>query len=393
MIIAGMVTYRYIAPDHMGIWTTITSFTIFAIFLRLGIANGMNRELPYSLGKNDEEKAYSYAETTLFYSLLITAIIVFACILFYVFYNFDQHNNYQHYYEFAFFAIALKIIIEPYYTYLSSTFRTNNSFNKLSTIQIILATTRLVSLPMIIAWNFEGYILRDILLTLLNITLFHYWRPLPHIRPAFKFLIFKELFSVGFRMFVTSYIVSLADTLPRFFIIKEGVESDMGIISPVFLMFSTLALIPNTLANYLYPKFSQALGRGEEFSYFWSKMKLIYILSFITSVLGAVAIYFGIDFVIQLFPKYLSSVPYIKLSCIALLFIGYKLSNTLFTAFKKWNYLWGYTLSYSGILLLSLFVCSYYFKDILNAVIVALSISYFSAFIISIILTYRLKQQ
>lgn len=390
-LIAGVISYRYIAPDYMGIWTTITSFTVFAIFLRLGIANGMSRELPYYLGRNEREKANSCAETTLFYSILITIVLIIVCAFFYLFYDSKQHNEFVQYFNYVFFAIALKIIVEPYNTYLSSTFRTNNSFNNLSTIQIIMATSRLLSVVLIIFWNFKGYILRDLLLTVLNLALLQYWRPLPNIKPKFNIDIFKSLFSVGFRIFIAGYVITFIDTLPKLMIINKGTILDMGIMSPIFLMISILILIPNTLTSYLYPKFSQALGRGEEFLFFWSKMKIIYILSFVISLFGAIFIYFGIDYLITFFPKYIDSVPYIKLSCISLLFLGYKLGSALFIIFKKWSYLWTYTILNSVIMILSLIICTYYYADILNAIIVSLIITYSLMFIIAIAMTYRLK--
>lgn len=392
-LLAGIITYRYVPPEYMGIWATFTTFTMYSTFLRLGIPNGMNRELPFFLGRGDTKTAYSYAETTLFYSLFISVVLLIVGAFFYGGFNYSKYGENEIYYQYCMIAVFFKIVSEPYSTYLSSTFRTNDSFNKLSNIQMIMSILRLVSVLLVVFWSFVGYILRDALLTLINLLLLHFLRPLPMIKPKFCFSIWKKLLAVGIPIFFSSYFVSLIDTLPRLFIIKEGTSIDMGIFAPVMMLFSVIALVPNTLTSYLYPKFSQAFGRGEDFDYFWKKMKLIYVLSIVVSLVAGLIVFFLIDYVIQLFPKYIDSVYYIKISCFVLLFIGYKLGSALFVVFKKWNYLCIYTISYGVISAISLFLCTHIMKDLLTGIVVSLFITYFAMYILSILLTYKLNKQ
>ena len=71
-LLTGLLAYRYITPEYLGIWATFTTFTTIAPILRLGIPNGMNRELPYYLGRGETEKAYLFASTTLYYAIFNT---------------------------------------------------------------------------------------------------------------------------------------------------------------------------------------------------------------------------------------------------------------------------------------------------------------------------------
>ena len=89
--VLGFVTFRYIAPDHLGIWGTFSTFTVYASFLRLGIPNGMNRELPYYYGRGDKETALKCASTTLSYSLFTTCVAVVGAVVFYCCFDFDKY--------------------------------------------------------------------------------------------------------------------------------------------------------------------------------------------------------------------------------------------------------------------------------------------------------------
>ena len=345
-ILTGFVTYRYVTPDYMGIWVTLTTFTVYATFFRLGIPNGMNRELPYYLGKNETVKAYKFAETTLAYSLFITGLLSILIIGCFVYFNFNKYGLYATDYKQAMFVIALTVVFEPYSTYLSGTFSTSDNFKKLSDIQMIMSLIQLSSMAFVILWGFQGYILRALIISSTNLLLLHVWRPLSFIKPKFSFSIFKNLFFVGSIIFLVSYAFSFIETLPRLYIINYGTAKNLGLFSPIIMLFGIITLIPNTLTNYLYPKFSKSFGANSDRSVFWKQMRLIYILSFVIAIIGSLFLYFLIDYIILLFPKYIEALPYIKLACLPILFVGYKLGNVLCVVFKEWKWLSSYIIIY-----------------------------------------------
>ena len=56
-LVTGFLAFRKIDPYLMGIWTAFSVLETYATFMRLGVINGMNRELPFALGEGDREKA------------------------------------------------------------------------------------------------------------------------------------------------------------------------------------------------------------------------------------------------------------------------------------------------------------------------------------------------
>ncbi len=392
-LITGFVTYRYVEPEYVGIWATFTVFATIATFLRLGIPNGMNRQLPYYLGKGKTEKAESYASTTLYYSLFTMLVMSIIAIVFLLTFQFDSKGELSSAYKWAAIVFFSQVVLEPYSTYLSGTFRTSSNFNKLSNIQFYLGIYRLISIAFVAFWGFVGYLIREFCAYLLNVILLFFNRPMPQIKARFEWEVFKDLFRIGFSIFIVSYITSFIDTIPRLFVIKNGSSFDMGLFSPSLIVISMVVLIPNTISNYLYPKFSYAYGEGCQRVYFWDKTKKLLIASFGLGLLCALVVYFFVDKVIFIFPKYIDSLPYIKMSCLAVSFIGYKLTDVVCVVLKEFKWLWIKMIIYGLSIILSILLLQQGMDDIIAvaacSIGIANAIQYISSFIVVYIITHK----
>lgn len=388
-LVLTFIVYRYVSPELMGIWATFTTFTTIATILRMGIPNGMNRELPFYLGKGDVGLAKQYASTTLFYTLAISIVLLVVGVFFFIFFDFER-QEFPSQYKMAAICFFFHLIVEPYTTYLSGTFRTNSQFDKLSKIQLLLSGLRLVSIVMVIVWGFYGYIAREFLVTAFNLVLLHIWRPLPDIKPKYSINLLKALFVVGFPIFITSYLSGFIDSIPRLFIINNGSTVAMGLFSPVVMSLSIVYLIPNTVASYLYPKFSARYGQDPSPQYFWTKMRSLFLLSLGLGLVGFLACFFLIDYIIKLFPRYHDSAPYIKEASFAIIFIGYKIASVICVVFKQWKWLWISLISYFIFQLGSILLLNTFIKDILSVASYSLSITYLLMFIISVYYVYKI---
>lgn len=392
-MLTSFVTYRYITPEYLGIWATFTTFSTLATFLRLGIVNGMNRELPYYLGKGDKQAAYSFAETTLFYTLFTVLILLVTGIIALSTWNFAQYGILSSSYRNAAIVFFLSITIEPYKAYISGTFRTNNSFDQLSKIQIICALFKIPTLFLVIRWNYNGFLIREAALVVLDVLLLHLKRPLPDIKPIFNWNVFKKLFQIGFNIFLVSYLSSFVDTFPRLFLIHEGTTSELGLFSPVLILISIVYLIPGTISNYLYPKFSFAYGNGTDRIYFWKRTLWLLIIATSIGIAFAVVVFLLIDFLIPLFPKYTESVPYIKMMCIGLAFVGYKVCSVNFVIFKSYIWMWLTPIVNAILLLTSLFIWHHLVDDNLTVAVASIICSNFLMLIFMIVTVYHVTHK
>ncbi|MFH0887260.1 MAG: hypothetical protein V1843_03740, partial [bacterium] len=138
-LISGFLVYRWIDPYYIGIWQTMMLVQTYSTFLRLGVINGMNRELPFCLGKGDLVQAYKYAETAQYHSLV--NIIIFAALALPAVVFVKLKTDWY----FPVISIGAVICLNFYNSYLSGTFRANADFEKLSYIQLMDSAFRIVS--------------------------------------------------------------------------------------------------------------------------------------------------------------------------------------------------------------------------------------------------------
>lgn len=389
----GFVTFRYIDPDHLGIWGTFSTFTVYATFLRLGIPNGMNRELPYYYGKGDNVTAMKCASTTLSYSLFNTIVSFIVAVCFFCYFDFSKYGELSSDYFHTAIVFWIVVLIEPYTTYLSGTYRTSDNFDRLSKLQIWKSIIASITILLLVIWGFEGYLMRHFIISIFDPIYLHIYRPIKKLAIKFDFSIFKKLFVVGFQLFITSYASTFIDTLPRLFVIQNGSSLDVGLFSPVIILVSTILLVPNVISQYLYPTFSYALGKGYDRIYFWNKLKPILLISLVIGVVAVSGAVLLVDPVLSIFPKYLDSALYIKVSCIGFVFLGYKVCTMLCSIFKEWKWLYINTICYGVFMIGSIFILKFLFDDPLLVSSLSISLTTILMFIVSVYMAYRLTHK
>ncbi|MCG9879446.1 MAG: hypothetical protein MH472_02500 [Bacteroidia bacterium] len=368
-IFVGYFSLRLIDPKLMGLWTGLLIIESYTLFLRLGVVNGLNRELPFELGAGNNDKALKIVSTTYGFTLiniLILAIIIFPIVLFFFELSFINIV--------CLIVVFLKIISGFYSTYLSSTFRSNNHFDNLSNIQFVNSGIKLISSPIILL-GFYGYLLFEIIQIISNTLLLHYYRPYK-ILPRFSKTILLDLMKTGIPLFSVSYIMNIVDTFPRLFILKAGNSELLGIYAPIIMVLGFLAIIPNNLSTYMYPKYTFKIGENNNAIAIWKHMIKLYLVSFLLICLVSIVIWFTLDFFIDFFPKYKSSLPYMKLAVILFPFCFFKLGNMINSILKNVKGMFLFSSIYAFIQLTSLWFLNNLIGDIIYVAIYSQFISW-----------------
>ncbi|MBL7895171.1 MAG: oligosaccharide flippase family protein [Bacteroidia bacterium] len=381
-LITGFIAFRNIDPYYMGIWSALTIFETYAVFLRLGVVNGMNRELPFSMGKGDGDSAMRYAQTTLAFTLIDIALIILLFPIVFI------NSGFKEFHLVAIGVSVLRIILNFYITYLSATFRSDDSFDKLSNIQFAILGLKLLACPIVLI-GFYGFLIYELVLVMANVLLLHIYRPFK-LKPVLHIDSLWKLLKVGFPIFLSSYLISFIDTLPRLYILKNSNAHTLGIYSPIIMLLSTVAILPNTLSTYLYPKFSFNLGKHNNPRDIFQKLMKVYFYSFVIISFLCLAGYFLFDYFIQLFPKYKESLPYLKMALLICPFVFFKLGNMFNVVMKKYTYMYTFVVLYGIIQAVSLYVLSFYFHDILDIVIYSQVVSSVLVLAISVLMNYLL---
>lgn len=368
----------------MGIWAAMTIIETYATILRLGVTNGMNRELPYAMGSGKQDQAIMYAQTTLAFNIFST--IVLWMIVPFLLNNFEFSNIYL----ICFGVNITRVTISFYTVYLSGTYRTTDNFNKYSNIQFIKIGSNLLLVPLIYFFNFYGFLAMQLILVLIEAVFLHISRPL-HIKPKFNFHAFKHLMKIGLPLFITGYLVSFIDTIPKLFILRISDNIHLGLYSPVLMLISIFALLPTTLSTYYYPKLSFQYGKTGNPMDLWNSMKKIYLFSIITLLPLILVAYFLMDYLISFFPKYANSLPYMKIALLAAPFVLSKLGNLMNVVLMKINYMGLYVLFYGVFQVVFLIVIYYYFtSDVLMAAVWSNVLTNIALFVLSMFFNYKL---
>jgi O-antigen/teichoic acid export membrane protein len=382
---SGFVTYRYIDPSLLGIWATFTVFEVYATITRFGVVNGMNRELPFELGRNNIDLAKSYASTTLGYTILSYSflIIIIPTVLFKLNVNIGNYNFFI-----CLIAIILRILAESYSTYLTGTISSNAHFDKLSKIQYVQSIFRVLTIGLIVLYGFYGLIARELFLSILQMMQLH-WARTFHLKPSLKLAVLKKLVQTGFPLFILSFLISTIDTIPRVFLIKYGTTELVGLFSPILILLNSASLIPNAISSYLYPKLSFDWGKNNNLLSLWRRVKLTLLISILISLPLSILVFLFSDYLMHFFPKYANVTPYLKISCLSMLFISYKVGNVILAIVKKWNYLIIYTFLYFSIQVLSIIILKKMGLNSLSVATFSQVITFSLMYIAAFVFTYK----
>ncbi|MFN4853876.1 MAG: lipopolysaccharide biosynthesis protein [Bacteroidota bacterium] len=388
-LVTGFLAFRKIDPYLMGIWTAFSVLETYATFMRLGVINGMNRELPFALGEGDREKAIKLASTTLGYTL-VNILFLIICTPFLL----SQFNLTTHHIATS-LIVVLRISLSFYITFLSGTFRSEDSFNKLSNIHGIVILMKLLFCPLIY-FGFYGFLLYEIIAVVTNTILLHKYRPII-VRPQFHKKEFFHLLKIGFPVFIVSSAISYVDTIPKLYLIKYSVPETIGIYAPVAMLLSVVAILPNSLSAYMYPKFSFHLGQAKEANDIWNKLLKIYLASFIFIGILSLIVYFFIDYFAYFFPKYKNSLPYLKHALLICPFVFFRLGNMLNVLLKNYRFMLYFSLFYGIIQIISIYIISRVETDLIfviiySQVITSLLVLLFGIFLNRVLISTEIRK-
>jgi O-antigen/teichoic acid export membrane protein len=381
-IAVSFITLRKIDPYYMGVWSAMTIFETYASVLRFGVVNGMNRELPYYIGIGKVDEALSFARSTLGFSLMnsVGLLLIVPFVLFKLELNVT-------YISCLIVAVA-RSTLTFYTTYLTGTFRTTDHFNKLSNIQFINLISNVLMVPLIVKYGFKGFLIMQIILAVINAFLLHRFRPF-HIKPELNKKVIFFLMKTGIPLFITSYLVSIIETLPRLFIVYYGNETLLGLYAPVLMIINAIALLPNTIGSYSYPRLTYLFGKKQDAYEIWRKMIRIYFFASLAIIIIIGIAYLFMDDVVQFFPKYKAALPYMKLGLLVGPFVLSKLGNLINIIMKKVQFMGIYVLLFGFFQLTTLFALYNIVDDILLCAVLSQVLTSFCLFLTSLILNHR----
>jgi O-antigen/teichoic acid export membrane protein len=333
-ILANFFVLSYIRPEKMGIWNSVILFQTYALFFQAGTVNGLNRELPYEFGRNNDSAARELARTAQSFSIFSILLGLVAGII--VLFSLDSADPLI---RISLIAVVCLTVFKFYEDYLTSTFRSSQSFIHLGWIYVFRGLLGLATLPLIIFMEFNGYLIRIILVSALMLLALHLYRP---VKPGFglSLKVLKRILATGIPIFILGYLFNSSATFDRVWLLKyEGTEM-VGFYTLALLVYGAFQTLPLALANYIYPRFSFDVGRSTDKGILWKKAGRVNALMFLIMLPVGITGYFLIPFLVsEFFPAYTPGIRASQIILFASVFSGSSIGVNLLWSMKAWKWM------------------------------------------------------
>jgi O-antigen/teichoic acid export membrane protein len=332
---AGFIVLRWIAPEDIGLWQSLLLVGTYSSFVQAGVFNGLNRELPYRLGKGDSS-ALAFVATCQSFALILGGLLVTGGVL--TVFVVEQSQV-----RWALAAVFVGVASSTYQQFLGATYRARQAFRKLSHIVVAETVMALVTLPVVYYLKYPGLAVRFAVLAVFSAIMRHHWRPF-RVPVSLDPRVLLELMKTGVPLFAFGYVASIAATLPRVVLLHEGNVQMVGLYAPVAATMSIMIVVPSAMAQYIYPRMSYMLGNSGNRHKVWNLAWRTSIYSVLISTPVIAVIYIAMPWVIEKFlPEYSYGVNAIGWALMGGVFQGALISVNALNSLKAWKWMAMYT--------------------------------------------------
>ena len=335
-LLAGFVVIKWIAPEELGLWKSVQMAQVYAFLLLFGINNGLGRELPFFLGKGDQAFGDRLAATAFFCAtmanLLVLAVGVGSAIFF---------AGQGAHLVLAILAITIQIVLAFYQQIFVVTFRSKESFDKLSALQFVEAGLSLATVPLVYFYHYNGMLARAVIVSGVVAALTYSFRPM-RVKMQLDWEAFKLLLKTGVPIFGLDYLRNSAATIYQVKLLQLGGVKMVGDFYLAVVALQTLAALPKALASYLYPRMTFRYGQNGNALDLWkSGFRFVFLATGLTA-LAALSAWVMMPFVPHFAPKYQDGVRAAQISLVGgVLEAGTIIANILFSM-KAWRLMVSY---------------------------------------------------
>jgi|GEM_PF-5376833 len=384
---------KFVQPGDLGLWTIANVFVVYSALLNLGIISGLNRELPFNLGKGDYTKAETIVGTSMLYMwIMISAMVIVgsAVSIFYL-------GNISFKTLISGCAVTLLSAMSFLENFLLATYRSNSSFNKLSILQLLQTGLNILTLALIYFYGFWGLVFKTVFVQLVYVIILYSNRPFK-VPCRWNKHAFYDVLKVGFPIYILAFAQSSAATFDKVLLAKITDKIHLGYYSFGMYSFIALALIPTAISNFIYPKLSYKYGRDNNRMDLWADFKKIVFGMFIMLLPIAIVMWIAAPYLLErFFPSYIDGVAAFRILAIAAVFLGTTAGGNVVLTIKEWKYIIAYQSIYAISLIVFPFIFSLLFTDKVTGVALGVLMAYIiislAIYIIVYLCTHNFKRK
>lgn len=331
-MVSGILTARLVEPAVLGLFNGIGLVMGYIPFMHLGVSNGLNRELPYHIGKNEKDRANELAAAAQAWMLIIGLLASMAIMAVAV-----VKLIYGEYWAAAGWGTHVFLAFLYFYgtCYLQTTFRTSHDFACLALINVIQAIVALIFLVLVWMMSFYGLCLRAILSILITTALLYLWRPL-RVAPRWNVKDLKHLLSVGTPIFVVGQVYAWWTVINQTLVLYYTGTHGMGLYTMVTMTTATAGLLPQAMVEVIYPRMAERFGDDNDVgSLFRMAMKPMLMCAAGMALLALAGWWMVGPLVKMVVPKYMDAVPAMQWSLLQPVVMCFAPLNNIFNVVRR----------------------------------------------------------
>lgn len=317
-LIGGVIIAKFLGPALYGVRNAFQLAIDYETYSEMGTFSAMAREVPYSRGEKNKEKANHIVSSVFGINLVyaITVGIVLVLVSFYM----RSINWDETYVDFVFF-LGLIIITNKLRKFYSYKLVIDKKVFLLSRAEIIYGFSSTVfCVALVFYLNFRGVLIGLFIADLLYIGyILLNEKKFPAIRVSFPLI--REMLRIGFPMMVVVFLLTMLRSADRLIIIAMLTEEDLGYFGIAAVAIGIIITIPLAVNDVIMPRLMEKLGKTKNFQQIKNYLieptiLMAYFLPFLLAIL-----YLSIHIPINYFlTQYIPSIDIVKILTLGLFF-------------------------------------------------------------------------
>jgi len=273
MMGASFIALRWVPPAHLGAWQFALLLEQLLHFLRLGVPNAVNRQVPMLLGEGREQESTRIFQLGMTYMLLcgslLSTVVLFALLFF---------PDFAHVQRNALIGLAVCAPLNMLVNLLEGMLRGTETIRKLAVCYLVLTPIGVISVELPANYGFEGYLARLCLLAAMQMGVMASVMPLP-LRLRWDVAGWFRLIKTGFPLYVWNYLSTLSASMLPWYVGIVGGVAMLGQLGPANSLLALIALVPASFSSYLGPAQNFAFGRGHEPRILVQRLKKSFVIT------------------------------------------------------------------------------------------------------------------
>lgn len=255
-----------VATTPLGIYSTCLIVQTYMNYAQFGVLNAYNRDYPQALGRKDYQTAAKLKNNAITFMLMVYALIfvVFEAWVLIKYHGSIGVSQKQTYYAFGYAMCPIMILLKSFDDMSNATVRMNGKYNKSAIIGFVRTLLALgIGVLGLKLFGYYGLYAMTCSSAILGIALF-YKEALSGAKLEFDFSYMKIMIAGGLPLLVNSLIWTIVQNVDKHVILTFLDTDALGVYSVPTMGFTTMVLVPQTIAQVFYIKISHLYGAHQD---------------------------------------------------------------------------------------------------------------------------------